>query len=418
MMPQPQPGVAAPQWGAIPPPMPPHQLPPPQMWGQPLQPQQVAYGQAQPPPQAAYYGRPAVPTQAPAGPNEVRTLWIGDLQYWMDENYVYNCFASTGEVQSVKLIRDKQTGQLQGYGFIEFTSHAGAERALQTFNGAMMPNVEMAYRLNWATAGEKRDDGADYTIFVGDLAADVTDYVLQETFRVQYPSVKGAKVVTDKLTMRPKGYGFVKFGDPTEQTRAMTEMNGMLCSSRPMRIGPAANKQKATGVQEKVPSSQGVQTDNDPSNSTVFVGGLEPNTTEDVLKQLFTPYGEVVHVKIPVGKRCGFVQYASRSSAEEALLMLQGTMIGGQNVRLSWGRSPSNKQVQSQQDFNQWGGATANAGYYGYGQGYGAYGYAIQPQDSNMYGYGKYAGYPNYAPQVAQQPQQEPVKSSLIVDAV
>jgi len=27
-------------------------------------------------------------------------------------------------------------------------------------------------------------------------------------------------------------------------------MNGMLCSSRPMRIGPAANK-KATGVQEK-----------------------------------------------------------------------------------------------------------------------------------------------------------------------
>ncbi|VAI87542.1 unnamed protein product [Triticum turgidum subsp. durum] len=251
MMPQPQPGVAAPQWGAIPPPMPPHQLPPPQMWGQPLQPQQVAYGQAQPPPQAAYYGRPAVPTQAPAGPNEVRTLWIGDLQYWMDENYVYNCFASTGEVQSVKLIRDKQTGQLQGYGFIEFTSHAGAERALQTFNGAMMPNVEMAYRLNWATAGEKRDDGADYTIFVGDLAADVTDYVLQETFRVQYPSVKGAKVVTDKLTMRPKGYGFVKFGDPTEQTRAMTEMNGMLCSSRPMRIGPAANKQKATGVQEK-----------------------------------------------------------------------------------------------------------------------------------------------------------------------
>ncbi|KAM3239699.1 hypothetical protein ACQJBY_053411 [Aegilops geniculata] len=416
MMPQPQPGVAPPQWGAIPPPMPPHHLyapPPAQMWGLPLPPQQAAYGQ-----QAAYYGRPAAPTQAPAGPNEVRTLWLGDLQYWMDENYVYNCFASTGEVQSVKLIRDKQTGQLQGYGFIEFTSRAGAERALQAFNGAMMPNVEMAYRLNWATAGEKHDDGADYTIFVGDLAADVTDYVLQETFRVRYPSVKGAKVVTDKLTMCPKGYGFVKFGDPTEQTRAMTEMNGMLCSSRPMRIGPAANKQKAAGVQEKVPSSQGVQTDNDPSNSTIFVGGLDPNPTEDVLKQVFTPYGDVVHVKIPVGKRCGFVQYASRYSAEEALLMLQGTMIGGQNVRLSWGRSPSNKQVQSQQDLNHWGGATANAGYYGYGQGYGAYGYATQPQDPNMYGYGTYAGYSNYPQQVAQQPQQEPVKSSLSVDAI
>ncbi|KAK8450489.1 hypothetical protein SEVIR_6G035300v4 [Setaria viridis] len=287
MMPQQQPGVAPPppqsapgappHWGGIPPPMPPqHQYapppppqqapPPPQMWGQapppphqapygqaPPPPHQAAYGQAPPPPQAGYYGAPPAPAPvaaAAAGPNEVRTLWIGDLQYWMDENYIYGCFAATGEVQSVKLIRDKHTGQLQGYGFVEFMTRATAEKVLQTYNGTMMPNVELPFRLNWASAGEKRDDSPDYTIFVGDLAADVTDYILQETFRVHYPSVKGAKVVTDKLTMRPKGYGFVKFGDPNEQARAMTEMNGMLCSSRPMRIGPAANK-KATGVQEK-----------------------------------------------------------------------------------------------------------------------------------------------------------------------
>ncbi|XP_062195144.1 RNA-binding protein L-like isoform X2 [Phragmites australis] len=342
MMPQPQPGVAPPpqpapgappHWGAIPPPMPQppqqqyapppqqqyapppqqHQVPPPpQMWGQAPPPPQAAYGQA-PPPQAAYYGAPvpAAVSAPPTGPNEVRTLWIGDLQYWMDENYIYGCFASSGEVLSVKLIRDKQTAQLQGYGFIEFVSRAAAERVLQTYNGTMMPNVELPFRLNWASAGEKRDDSPDYTIFVGDLAADVTDYILQETFRVHYPSVKGAKVVTDKLTMRSKGYGFVKFGDPNEQARAMTEMNGMLCSSRPMRIGPAANK-KTTGVQEKVPSAQGVQSDNDPNNTTIFVGGLDPNVTEDILRQVFMPYGEVVHVKIPVGKRCGFVQYATR----------------------------------------------------------------------------------------------------------
>lgn len=29
---------------------------------------------------------------------EVRTLWIGDLQYWFDENYLSSCFAHTGEV--------------------------------------------------------------------------------------------------------------------------------------------------------------------------------------------------------------------------------------------------------------------------------------------------------------------------------
>lgn len=29
---------------------------------------------------------------------EVRTLWIGDLQYWVDETYLSSCFAHTGEV--------------------------------------------------------------------------------------------------------------------------------------------------------------------------------------------------------------------------------------------------------------------------------------------------------------------------------
>lgn len=200
----------------------------------------------------------------------------------MDESYIHSCFVHTGEVTnqtyinnsppfslllivlnfkfqfslqvvSVKLIRSKQTGQLEGYGFIEFATRSTAERVLQTYNGTMMPNGEQAFRLNWASAGGKRgDDANDFTIFVGDLASDVTDYILQETFRSHYPSVRGAKIVTDKITGRSKGYGFVKFVDANEQTRAMTEMNGMFCSTRPMRIGPAANKKASDTPQQDV----------------------------------------------------------------------------------------------------------------------------------------------------------------------
>lgn len=156
------------------------------------------------------------------------------------------------QVVSAKVIRNKQSTQSEGYGFIEFVNRAAAERHLQAYNGTLMPNVEQLFRLNWASFGsgeKKQDDTPDYTIFVGDLAADVTDYTLQETFRAHYPSIKGAKVVTDRLTGRTKGYGFVKFGDESEQIRAMTEMNGRLCSTRPMRIGPAANKKNVTSQQ-------------------------------------------------------------------------------------------------------------------------------------------------------------------------
>lgn len=175
------------------------------------------------------------------------------------ESFLMMCFPDM-QVVSAKVIRNKQTGQSEGYGFVEFYSRATAEKVLQNYNGTMMPNTDQAFRLNWATfsAGERRSSDAtsDLSIFVGDLAIDVTDAMLQETFAGRYSSIKGAKVVIDSNTGRSKGYGFVRFGDENERTRAMTEMNGVYCSSRPMRIGVATPK-KTYGFQQQY-SSQGL----------------------------------------------------------------------------------------------------------------------------------------------------------------
>lgn len=165
------------------------------------------------------------------------------------------------QVVSVKIIRNKQTNLSEGYGFVEFVNRAAAERTLATYNGTVMPQTEQAFRLNWASlgAGQRRqDDSTDYTVFVGDLAADVTDVMLQDAFRTHYSSVKGAKVITDHITNRSKGYGFVRFGDEGEQQRAMTEMNGVVLSTRPMRTGPAANKKPATGQPKGMYSKLGL----------------------------------------------------------------------------------------------------------------------------------------------------------------
>ena len=45
------------------------------------------------------------------------------------------------------------------------------------------------------------------------------------------------------------GYGFVKFGDENKKNWAMTEMNGVYCSSRPMRINEVTPK-KSLGFQQ------------------------------------------------------------------------------------------------------------------------------------------------------------------------
>jgi hypothetical protein len=44
----------------------------------------------------------------------------------------------------------------------------------------------------------------------------------------------------------------------------------------------------------------------------IFVGNLDPNVTDEHLRQVFSQYGQLLHVKIPSGKRCGFVQFVDR----------------------------------------------------------------------------------------------------------
>lgn len=46
----------------------------------------------------------------------------------------------------------------------------------------------------------------------------------------------------------------------------------------------------------------------------IFVGGIDPDVTDEDLRQPFSQFGEVVSVKIPVGKGCGFVQFSDRCS--------------------------------------------------------------------------------------------------------
>jgi hypothetical protein len=54
-----------------------------------------------PPPTTANGRRTPTPPAAGSGGNgceENKTIWVGDLQYWMDENYLHNCFGPSGEV--------------------------------------------------------------------------------------------------------------------------------------------------------------------------------------------------------------------------------------------------------------------------------------------------------------------------------
>ncbi|KAJ1287325.1 hypothetical protein BS78_02G001100 [Paspalum vaginatum] len=322
------------------------------------------------PPYHYHGGTPPPPKRLDCADGQgVRSLWIGGLLHWMDEDYLYACFTRSPELVSLVIRPSKQPGKLEGFGFLNFADHTIAAQILKSYNGQKMPNADQDFKLNWAAqqpapaklpdqdsepigttqqdaTKSHMDDGASshHTIFVGDLAYDVTEYMLHHLFKARYPSVKGAKVIFDRLTGRSKGYGFVHFGDVNEQMQAMTEMNGAYCSTRPMRIGPAPNKK--TFVHNK----QGTDSYHDLNNSRIFVGHLNKSVTDEDLMQAFSPYGELVDVKILEGKGCGFVTYSNRASAEEAIKMLNGSQLGGNAMKLSWGRRSANKENQRNGD--------------------------------------------------------------------
>ncbi|KAF9995873.1 hypothetical protein BGZ80_000367 [Entomortierella chlamydospora] len=312
------------------------------------------------------------------GDMRASSLWMGELEPWMDENWIRGAWYNAGEQVSVKMIRDKYTGASAGYCFIELSSPVAAAKAITTLNGVLIPGTNKVFKLNWASGGNMGAVGGaganqEYSLFVGDLSPEVTEYMLMATFQERYMSCRSAKIMTDPTTGLSRGYGFVRFADEGEQLRALHDMQGVYCGSRPIRVSMATPKNKApvggmtaagpnniNGAMGMAPNGYGyippaqpaspqhtLNQFTDPNNTTVFVGGLSGVTHEDELRHVFAAYGEITYVKIPPGKGCGFVQFVHRHSAEMAINQLNGYQIGNSRVRLSWGRAQNEPKPMS-----------------------------------------------------------------------
>jgi RNA recognition motif-containing protein len=60
-------------------------------------------------------------------------IYIGNLNYNTSEDVLKELFGKYGEVHSVKLITDRETGRRKGFGFIEMDDEAGAQ-AIEELN--------------------------------------------------------------------------------------------------------------------------------------------------------------------------------------------------------------------------------------------------------------------------------------------
>ncbi|MCK4432142.1 MAG: RNA-binding protein [Candidatus Aminicenantes bacterium] len=62
-------------------------------------------------------------------------IYAGNLSYRMTEDSLKELFEQHGEVTSVKIIKDRETGRAKGFGFVEMSDKEKAENAIKKLDG-------------------------------------------------------------------------------------------------------------------------------------------------------------------------------------------------------------------------------------------------------------------------------------------
>ncbi|MFB8787790.1 MAG: RNA-binding protein [Potamolinea sp.] len=64
------------------------------------------------------------------------SVYVGNLSYKVTEEDLSSVFADYGTVKRVQIPIDRETGRLRGFGFVEMSSDAEEDAAIETLDGA------------------------------------------------------------------------------------------------------------------------------------------------------------------------------------------------------------------------------------------------------------------------------------------
>lgn len=307
-------------------------------------------------------------------PNK-RALYVGGLDPRVTEDVLRQIFETTGHVQNVKIIPDKNAKGFN-YGFVEYDDPGAAERAMQTLNGRRVHQSEI--RVNWAyqsNTTSKEDTSSHFHIFVGDLSNEVNDEVLFQAFSA-FGTISEARVMWDMKTGRSRGYGFVAFRDRPDAEKALSSMDGEWLGSRAIRCNWANQKGQPSIAQQQAMQQMGMTpttpfghhhfpthgvhsfdmiVNQTPAwQTTCYVGNLTPYTTQNDLVPLFQNFGYVVESRFQADRGFAFIKMENHENAAMAICQLNGYNVNGRPLKCSWGKdkNPNHQNFDPSQQYS------------------------------------------------------------------
>ena len=172
--------------------------------------------------------------------NTEGTLWMGDIEPWMDESFIIDSFKDYGfKPKNVKLIIDKRLNKFKNFCFVNFNNLKEANYALFNLNAKKIPKTDMLFKLNLTKNNSENYKNA----YVGNLSPQINDFELYNYFKSKYPSVYYASIITDKGISR--GYGFVHFSKEEEYQQCLKEMDGTLFHNKIIKVKEKKNSDES-----------------------------------------------------------------------------------------------------------------------------------------------------------------------------
>ena len=216
--------------------------------------------------------------------NIENSLWMGDIEPWMDEVFIEKSFIQCGFLpKNIKIIKEKETTNFRRFCFVYFNTFQEANNALFKLNTKKIPNTNIFFKLNLARYSNHSKKFKYYkNLYVGNLSKNINDIKLYNIFKSKYPSVYYASIITDSNGIS-KGYGFVHFSKEKEYKACLKEMNGIFIDNKIIRVKEKNNddeennkkyyikKKKSFKIEENTSS------DNEELNSpkSAFVKNIE-----------------------------------------------------------------------------------------------------------------------------------------------
>lgn len=187
-------------------------------------------------------------------------------------------------------------------------------------------------------------------LFVAGLPDSVSEEVLKQIFEATGGKVVSVSLPKDRMTGRPRGFGFVTMSTPQEAQAARDALDGSMQGGRSISVRPfqaePPRKGEGTGPMSSGPRSSGPRSvggggpPQQAPDRTLYVGNLPYDCSQPEVETLVNSVvgeGQVVRVHLPMdpdGRKrgFGFVTMASSESAKTAAEALKAADLRGRRL--------------------------------------------------------------------------------------